>query len=159
EDGDRPRQRRQDQGAQRDLYRQPDEAHGERCARRRPRRRHDRQRRSKAERKALKVMRLTRLDHLVLTVASIEVSVGFYTRVLGMTEVVVGEGRHALAFGDQKLNLHQSGQEFEPRAARRTRGSADLCFVTDEDPMAIATWLDAQGVPVEQGPVERTGAL
>jgi catechol 2,3-dioxygenase-like lactoylglutathione lyase family enzyme len=104
-------------------------------------------------------MRLIRLDHLVLTVASIDVSVSFYTRVLGMTEVAFGEGRRALAFGEQKLNLHEAGREFEPKAARPTPGSADLCFVTDEDAPTIATWLDARGVSVEEGPVKRTGAL
>jgi len=104
-------------------------------------------------------MRPARLDHLVLTVASIDVSVSFYTRVLGMTEVAFGEGRHALAFGEQKLNLHQAGQEFEPKAARPTPGSADLCFVTEEDVPTITTWLEARDVSVEEGPVERTGAL
>ena len=104
-------------------------------------------------------MQLARLDHLVLTVASIDASLSFYTRILGMTDVAFGEGRRALAFGEQKLNLHQVGQEFEPKAARPTPGSADLCFVTDEDVPSIATWLDACDVSVEEGPVMRTGAL
>lgn len=100
-----------------------------------------------------------RLDHLVLTVASIDETVRFYTSVLGLTEVVFGEGRRALAFGEQKLNLHQAGHEFEPKAARPTPGSADLCLAADEDPTTIAAWLAARGVTVEEGPVTRTGAL
>jgi len=103
--------------------------------------------------------RLARLDHLVLTVTSIDDTVRFYTSVLGMTEVTFGEGRRALAFGEQKLNLHKAGREFEPRAAHPTPGSADLCFVADADPTTIAAWLRDRGVSVEQGPVPRTGAL
>jgi catechol 2,3-dioxygenase-like lactoylglutathione lyase family enzyme len=103
--------------------------------------------------------RLARLDHLVLTVASIDDTVRFYTSVLGMTEVSFGEGRRALAFGEQKLNLHGAGREFEPKAARPTPGSADLCFVADADPATIAAWLRDRGVAVEEGPVQRTGAL
>src|SRR5262249_26199884 len=104
-------------------------------------------------------LQVARLDHLVLTVASIEDTVRFYTSVLGMTEVAFGEGRRALAFGEQKLNLHQAGRELEPKAAHPTPGSADLCFVSDEDPVTIAGWLEARGVSVEEGPVTRTGAL
>jgi catechol 2,3-dioxygenase-like lactoylglutathione lyase family enzyme len=104
-------------------------------------------------------LRAVRLDHLVLTVASIDRTVRFYTAVLGMTEVVFGEGRRALAFGDQKLNLHQAGHEYEPKAARPTPGSADLCFLTDADPAAVGAWLRARGVAVEEGPVSRTGAV
>src|SRR5262245_60434501 len=103
--------------------------------------------------------RLTRLDHLVLTVASIDATVGFYTTVLGMTEVVFGEGPRALSFGEHKLNLHQAGQELEPKAARPTAGSADLCLVADAEPAAIAAWLHTRGVSIEEGPVTRTGAL
>ena len=102
--------------------------------------------------------RVWRLDHLVLTVASIDETVRFYTGVLGMSEVVFGQGRRALAFGDQKLNLHQVGHEFEPKAARPTAGSADLCLVVDADVETIGRWLAARGVDVE-GPVARTGAL
>lgn len=62
-------------------------------------------------------MRVTRLDHLVLTVKDIEASVAFYQSVLGMKKVIFGNGRVALIFGDQKINLHQAGAEFEPKAA------------------------------------------
>jgi catechol 2,3-dioxygenase-like lactoylglutathione lyase family enzyme len=103
--------------------------------------------------------RLARLDHLVLTVASIDKTVRFYKDVLGMTEVVFGNGRRALSFGQQKLNLHQAGHEFEPKAARPTPGSADICLIVDEDADTIAAWLHGRGVSVAEGPVARTGAL
>ena len=74
-------------------------------------------------------MRVNRLDHLVLTVASIEATVEFYTRVLGMDAVTFGAGRTALAFGTSKINLHQAGKEFEPKALRPTPGSADICLI------------------------------
>jgi len=102
--------------------------------------------------------RIARLDHIVLTVASIDKTVGFYTSVLGMAEVVFGNGRHGLSFGQQKRNLHEAGHEFEPNAARPTPGSADICLIVDADTNTIATWLQARGVSVEEGPVARTGA-
>ncbi|MFJ1911839.1 VOC family protein [Streptomyces sp. NPDC088147] len=104
-------------------------------------------------------MRVERLDHLVLTVADIEATVDFYTRFLGMEPVVFGDGRRALAFGQSKINLHRAGHEFEPKAARPTPGSADLCFVVADPLERVIAELAAQGVPVEEGPVERTGAL
>src|SRR5690554_8021547 len=74
---------------------------------------------------------ILRLDHFVLTVRSIEDTVRFYTDVLGMEQEIFGEGRVALKFGAQKINLHQSGKEFEPKARTPTPGSADVCFITD----------------------------
>lgn len=73
-------------------------------------------------------VRIDRLDHLVLTVADIDATVEFYTRVLGMKAVTFGTGRTALAFGRSKINLHQAGHEFEPKAHRPAPGSADLCL-------------------------------
>jgi catechol 2,3-dioxygenase-like lactoylglutathione lyase family enzyme len=98
------------------------------------------------------------LDHLVLTVADVERTVEFYAHVLGMEPVTFGDGRRALAFGEQKLNLHQAGREFEPKARKPTPGSADLCFLSDEPPAATIERLRECGVAVEEGPVERTGA-
>jgi catechol 2,3-dioxygenase-like lactoylglutathione lyase family enzyme len=98
------------------------------------------------------------LDHLVLTVADVERTVAFYARVLGMERVTFDDGRRALAFGEQKLNLHRAGHEFEPKAAHPTPGSADLCFLSDEPPEATIARLAEHGVEVEEGPVERTGA-
>lgn len=108
-------------------------------------------------------MRLQRLDHLVLTVRDLAVSCEFYSRVLGMRVENFSDGsgdnRKALRFGQQKINLHEAGREFEPKAAAPTPGSADLCFVTDSPPGAVMAHLEGCGVPVEEGPVERAGAL
>ncbi|KNB53741.1 VOC family protein [Streptomyces caatingaensis] len=103
-------------------------------------------------------MRIDRLDHLVLTVADPDATVDFYTRVLGMTPVTFRGGRRALAFGNSKINLHEAGREFEPKAHRPTPGSADLCLVVDEPLETVVAELARHGVPVEEGPVERTGA-
>lgn len=102
------------------------------------------------------------LDHLVLTVADIPESLAFYTRVLGMRAEIFrpndGSVRHALVFGQQKINLHLKGREFDPRAARATPGSADLCFLTTTSLPDWRTHLAAFGIAVEDGPVTRTGA-
>ncbi len=101
---------------------------------------------------------LTRLDHLVLTVTDLDQTAGFYQRVLGMRPVIFGAGRRALEFGTSKINLHQAGQEIIPHAARPTRGSADLCLITTSPPGEVLAHLDAENVPVEDGPAPRTGA-
>ncbi|MCW2928811.1 MAG: virulence protein [Thermoleophilia bacterium] len=98
------------------------------------------------------------LDHLVLTVADIDATLGFYVDVLGMREERFGEGRLALHFGDQKLNLHPAGSAIEPGAAAATPGSADLCLITRMPVEGVLRVLEDRGVAVEQGPVERTGA-
>ena len=103
-------------------------------------------------------MQIARLDHLVLTVANIDTTCDFYTRVLGMRVITFGEGRRALAFGAQKINLHQHGHEFEPKAQRPTPGSADLCFITDTPLDEAAAHIRAAGVDIIEGPVRRTGA-
>lgn len=103
-------------------------------------------------------MKVDALDHLVLTVADVEASCAFYARVLGMQPVSFGEGRRALAFGTQKINLHPHGHEFEPKAHRPTPGSADLCFLTSVPLDAVAAHLAECGVAVLEGPVRRTGA-
>ncbi|GAA2150018.1 hypothetical protein GCM10009760_43840 [Kitasatospora kazusensis] len=103
-------------------------------------------------------IRITGLDHLVLTVADIEQTVDFYERVLGMRPLTFGEGRRALAFGTSKINLHQVGRELLPHATHPTPGSADLCLVTDTPQEHVLAHLSACGVPVEEGPVPRTGA-
>jgi catechol 2,3-dioxygenase-like lactoylglutathione lyase family enzyme len=104
-------------------------------------------------------MRVDHLDHLVLTVRDIERSVSFYIRVLGMAETTFGDGRKALIFGSSKINLHEAGHEFEPKAAQPTPGSADLCFVVGDDLDSVQAQLAAAGVEVEIGPVRRTGAV
>ncbi|MBB5886855.1 VOC family protein [Xanthomonas sp. LMG 8992] len=103
-------------------------------------------------------MQIDHLDHLVLTVADIEATCAFYARVLGMRVVTFGEGRKALAFGEQKINLHRHGHEFDPKARAPTPGSADLCFLTATPLSQVAEELRTAGVPIEDGPVQRTGA-
>jgi catechol 2,3-dioxygenase-like lactoylglutathione lyase family enzyme len=103
-------------------------------------------------------MRLLQLDHLVLTVRDIQASCDFYRTILGMEVVTFGDNRKALRFGEQKINLHQAGQEFEPKAAQPTPGSADLCFLTETPLDDIILHLGNYGMKVLEGPVERTGA-
>jgi catechol 2,3-dioxygenase-like lactoylglutathione lyase family enzyme len=98
------------------------------------------------------------LDHLVLTVADIDATVAFYTSALGM-ELVTFAGRKALRFGEQKINLHQTGNEFEPKAAHPTAGSGDLCFITKAPLEDVIAHLNAGGYSIELGPVARTGAV
>lgn len=105
---------------------------------------------------------LTTLDHLVLTVADMPSTLTFYTDILGMTPIsfIVADGttRHALSFGMMKINLHQSGAEFEPKAQHATTGSADLCFLTQTPLEEWQSHLGQHAVPIEIGPVQRTGA-
>lgn len=102
---------------------------------------------------------IERLDHLVLTVHDVEATCAFYTDVLEMEIVTFGDGRRALRFGQQKLNLHQAGREFEPKAALPTPGSADLCFLTSVPLSDIAVRLRSRLIPILAGPILRTGAL
>jgi catechol 2,3-dioxygenase-like lactoylglutathione lyase family enzyme len=103
-------------------------------------------------------MEIARLDHLVLTVRDIAATCRWYERVLGMQVVTFGTARTALQFGQQKINLHQAGYEFEPKAQHPTPGSADLCFITTTPLDHVIAHLAACGVAVEAGPVQRTGA-
>ncbi|MEB6338054.1 VOC family protein [Serratia rhizosphaerae] len=104
-------------------------------------------------------MKIERLDHLVLTVADIERSCQFYQQVLGFDIITFRGDRKALRFGQQKINLHRQGHEFEPKAHRPTPGSADLCFITSTPLAQVLEELDDLGVIIEEGPVERTGAI
>lgn len=104
-------------------------------------------------------MKIDSLDHLVLTVRDLEATVEFYTRALGMEVVTFGEGRTALRFGSQKINLHAVGREFSPRAEVATPGSGDLCFLTREPMEQVVAHLTACGVEIEEGPGRRTGAV
>jgi catechol 2,3-dioxygenase-like lactoylglutathione lyase family enzyme len=102
-------------------------------------------------------VRIRSLDHIVLTVTDVQATVAFYER-LGMRRELFGDGRLALRFGDQKLNLHVAGAEIEPHAARAVPGSADVCLLLDGSLDDARADLDAAGIPVELGPVERAGA-
>ncbi|WP_425087151.1 VOC family protein [Stappia sp.] len=102
-------------------------------------------------------MRISSLDHIVLTVSDLDATVAFYCGVLDMEEVIFGGGRRALRFGAQKINLHVAGAEFSPAAHRPTPGSGDLCFLVEALDAVIAR-LEMAGVAIEEGPVSRTGA-
>ncbi len=94
----------------------------------------------------------------MLTVADVAATCAFYHRVLGMAVVSFGDGRTALAFGQQKINLHAHGHEFEPKADRPTPGAADFCLLTSVRLADVAAHLRAEGVALVAGPVPRTGA-
>lgn len=100
---------------------------------------------------------LDRLDHLVLTVADIKRTIAFYSGILGMQEVTFGT-RKALRFGNQQINLHERGHEFEPKAATPTPGSGDLCFLSSVPLEQVTRELEQGQVRIELGPVERSGA-
>jgi catechol 2,3-dioxygenase-like lactoylglutathione lyase family enzyme len=98
------------------------------------------------------------IDHFVLTVRSVEASCAFYQRVLGLTRLDEPERPTALLFGSQKINLHEVGRTFEPKARAPTPGSGDFCLVAARPLAEICASLEANGVAIEVGPVERTGA-
>jgi catechol 2,3-dioxygenase-like lactoylglutathione lyase family enzyme len=102
---------------------------------------------------------IDRLDHLVLTVGSVDASVAFYTRVLGFARTTFGAGRTGLSFGSQKINLHAVDSAIEPRAMWPTPGSADICFVTSAPIEDVIAHLDVCRVAIVAGPARRTGAL
>lgn len=102
---------------------------------------------------------IDRIDHVVLTAHDVDRTIEFYSRVLGMEPVSFAGGRRGLAFGRQKINLHQAGREYEPRALTPTPGSLDLCFITETPLEEVVAHLKAEGVVIAQGPLEKTGAL
>lgn len=104
-------------------------------------------------------MKIEHLDHLVLTVNSVERSCDFYHQVLGFDIVTFRGNRKALVFGQQKINLHQVGEEFLPNAGHPTPGSADLCFICATPLRQVVEELVKLGVIIEKGPIERTGAI
>lgn len=108
-------------------------------------------------------MNITSLDHLVLTVKNIEDSVHFYCNILGMQHIQFGQDsngkpRHALKFGQQKINLHQADNIFQPAADKPAPGSADLCFIVNTPIELIANELKENNIEIIEGPVVRTGA-
>ena len=103
-------------------------------------------------------MRIDHLDHVVLTVRDIDATCAFYTRVLGMDARTFGDGRRSLHFGAAKINLHQQGREFEPKAATPVPGSADICLITSTPLGEVTGHLLECGVEIIEGPVQKTGA-
>ncbi len=104
-------------------------------------------------------MKISHLDHLVLTVADIEISCQFYHSALNFEVITFGKNRKALQFGSQKINLHQVEKEFEPKALRPTAGSADLCFIAETALEDVIAHLQARNINIVEGPIERTGAI
>ncbi|KAK4629336.1 Virulence protein [Fulvia fulva] len=103
------------------------------------------------------------IDHVVLTVKDIPATIDFYTTRLGMKHekfTSKDSGRHAPLFGKQKLNLHQSGKEFEPKASHVQPGSEDLCFITDHPIEEVLKSWKSSGIEILEGGqiVDRTGA-
>lgn len=103
-------------------------------------------------------MKISQLDHIVLTVGDIDATVAFYCSVLGMTPEIFGEGRVALKFGQQKINLHLYGNEFEPKADKPMPGAVDLCLITETPLEQAMLEVKSKGILIEEGPVTRTGA-
>ena len=104
-------------------------------------------------------MKISHLDHLVLTVADIETTCQFYQSALNFEVITFGENRKALLFGSQKINLHEAGKEFEPKALRPTVGSADLCFVAETPLDEVIAHLQNRNINIIEGPIQRTGAM
>ena len=104
-------------------------------------------------------MNITSLDHLVLTVVDIDIIADFYVNILGMEKQVFGDNRIALKFGNQKINLHLLGSEFEPKAFNVKDGSADLCFIINTPLNEAKKHIESLGVKIEEGIVSRTGAM
>ena len=102
---------------------------------------------------------INHLDHLVLTTTDQNAYIDFYTHVLKMKLITFGEQRYALQFGEQKINIHQYGKEFEPKAHLPVPGSLDLCFISNTPINQIMTFIQQQGVEIIEGPVKRTGAM
>lgn len=104
-------------------------------------------------------MKIKKLDHLVLTVADISRTCHFYVDILGMELVTFNGSRKALRFGNQKINLHLKGHEYEPKANFPTPGSADLCLIADTALSDVITELNKQNISIEAGPIQKHGAL
>lgn len=103
-------------------------------------------------------MNISNIDHIVLTVKDINVTVEFYESILGMVVETFGKGRVALKFGNQKINLHKHGQGYEPKAKKPLPGSEDLCFITKTELNAAMAHVKSKGVNILEGPVSRAGA-
>ena len=101
---------------------------------------------------------IDRLDHLVLTTTDEDARIAFYAGLLGMVLETFGEGRKALRFGRQKINIHVKGREFEPKAHLPVPGALDLCFIADRPLDEVIALLAAKGARIVAGPVARTGA-
>lgn len=102
---------------------------------------------------------IERIDHLVFTVVDIEATCAFYQQVLGMRVETFGAGRKALCFGVQKINLHQFGKEFEPKAKAPAPGCQDICLITEVPISEVMQHITSCDIEIEEGPINRTGAM
>ena len=103
-------------------------------------------------------MRISHIDHFVLTVEDIDRTCSFYRNVMGMAVETFEDRRTSLHFGSQKINLHKAGAEFEPKAERPVPGSGDLCFIAVGPLDEVVAHLERLSIPIIEGPVRRTGA-
>ncbi|MBW2147020.1 MAG: VOC family protein [Deltaproteobacteria bacterium] len=103
-------------------------------------------------------MQVDKIDHIVLTVHDIEATCEFYSRVFSMQVITFGNGRKALLFGEQKINLHEVGKELEPKALNSAPGSGDICFITDIPLQRVIDHMSSCGVEILEGPARKTGA-
>ena len=104
-------------------------------------------------------MKISNIDHIVLTVKDIDKTIQFYQSVMEMEKENFGDGRIALKFGSQKINLHEYGNEFEPKATKPVPGSEDLCFITETELEKAISHVKSKGISIIEGPVKRTGAV
>jgi catechol 2,3-dioxygenase-like lactoylglutathione lyase family enzyme len=102
---------------------------------------------------------LDRIDHIVVTAWDVDRTLDFYQRVLGMTPITFAGGRRGLAFGNQKINLHQAGREYEPKALKPAPGTVDLCFIAQTPLAEVIEHIKSCSVTIVEGPVAKTGAL
>ena len=103
-------------------------------------------------------MKVKKIDHLVLTVVDIEQTINFYTTILGLELISIEDGRMALKFGTQKINLHKAGQEISPHAKHPLPGSTDLCFITETSIQQVIEHLNSCGITILEGPAKKIGA-
>jgi catechol 2,3-dioxygenase-like lactoylglutathione lyase family enzyme len=102
---------------------------------------------------------IDRLDHFVLTTAQPDAVVRFYTEVLGMKAEIFGKGRLALKFGQQKINIHVRGREYEPKAHAPGIGTLDFCFIAAVPLEQVIASLEKHKVAIIEGPCTKTGAM
>jgi catechol 2,3-dioxygenase-like lactoylglutathione lyase family enzyme len=104
---------------------------------------------------------IDRIDHVVLTTRDLPACLRFYSEILGMkyeTFQTPTETRIALKFGKQKINVHEWGKEFVPRAHVAAPGTLDLCFIASTSLEEVIARLKSANIPILEGPVMKTGA-
>ncbi|NOY95714.1 MAG: cupin domain-containing protein [Chlorobi bacterium] len=118
----------------------------------------DERSRYKKKNLSLNSISVKNIDHIVLTVKDIQRTCNFYAETLGMNVIEFGKGRKALKFEKQKINLHEYGKEFEPKATNAAPGTIDICLITETPIPILINHIKKLGIGIIEGPVERTGA-